>query len=70
MEIKVGDVVRLRKMHPCGSDQWRVVRVGADIKIKCQGCNHQVLLERRIFERKVKAFVPQGIAIDIKDNIS
>lgn len=59
MEIKVGDVVRLRKMHPCGSDQWRVVRVGADIKIKCQGCNHQVLLERRIFERKVKAFVPQ-----------
>ncbi len=57
MEIKLGDMVRLRKRHPCGSYEWRVVRLGADIGIKCQGCNHRVLIERRAFERSVKAFV-------------
>ncbi len=57
MEIKLGDVVRLKKEHPCGSDEWQVVRVGADIGIKCRGCNRRVLLERRDFERRVKELV-------------
>ena len=57
MEIKVGDVVQLKKKHPCGSDQWQVVRVGADIGIKCQKCHHRVLLERGVFERRVKGFL-------------
>ena len=57
MEIKLGDVVRLKKKHPCGSDQWQVVRLGADIKIKCLKCQHQVLLERGVFERRVRALV-------------
>lgn len=57
MEIKVGDVVQLKKKHPCGSDQWQVVRVGADIGIKCQKCQHRVLLERGVFERRVKSFL-------------
>ena len=60
MEIKLGDVVRLRKMHPCGSYDWQVVRLGADIGIKCLKCHHRVLLERRIFERRVKAFLSRG----------
>ena len=60
MEPKLGDIVRLRKKHPCGSYDWQVVRLGADIGIKCQGCNRRVLLERRIFERRVKAVIPQG----------
>ena len=55
MEIKVGDVVRLKKKHPCGSDQWQVVRVGADVGIRCQKCHHRVLLERGVFERRVKS---------------
>ncbi len=57
MEIKLGDVVRLRKKHPCGNDEWEVVRVGADIRIKCLKCQRHVLLERSTFERRVKAFI-------------
>jgi hypothetical protein len=60
MEIKLGDVVRLKKKHPCGSDQWRVVRLGADIGIKCLGCQRRVLLERAVFERRVKEFISRG----------
>ena len=59
-EIKLGDVVRLRKKHPCGSYEWQVVRLGADIGIKCLKCQHRVLLERSVFERRVKTFVSRG----------
>jgi hypothetical protein len=60
MEVKLGDVVRLKKKHPCGSYEWQVMRLGADIGIKCLGCNRRVLLERRDFERRVKEFVLRG----------
>jgi len=60
MEIKLGDVVRLKKKHPCGSYEWEVVRLGADIGIKCVKCQRRVLLERSIFERRVKTFVSRG----------
>ena len=60
MEIKLGDVVRLKKKHPCGSDEWQVVRLGADIGIKCLKCQHRILLERSVFERRVKTFVSRG----------
>ncbi len=60
MEIRLGDVVRLRKKHPCGGYEWRVVRVGADIGIKCCTCGRRVLLPRRAFERRVKTFVSRG----------
>ena len=57
LEIKLGDVVRLRKVHPCGSYEWQVVRLGADIGIKCLKCRRRILLERSVFERRVKEFV-------------
>ena len=57
LEIKLGDVVRLKKKHPCGSYEWQVVRLGAHIGIKCLKCQHYVLLERSIFERRVKAII-------------
>ena len=60
VEIKVGDVVQLRKAHPCGSDKWEVVRVGADIGLKCLKCQRGVLLERGVFERRVKEFVSKS----------
>jgi hypothetical protein len=60
MEIKLGDVVRLRKKHPCGSYEWEVVRLGADIGIKCLKCRRRVLLARSIFERRVKQFISRG----------
>ncbi|HEX78896.1 MAG TPA: DUF951 domain-containing protein [Dehalococcoidia bacterium] len=60
MKIKLGDVVRLKKKHPCGGYQWQVVRLGADIGIKCLQCQRRVLLQRSTFERRVKAFVSRG----------
>jgi hypothetical protein len=60
MEISLGDVVRLRKKHPCGSYEWQVVRLGADIGIKCRGCKRRLLLQRRDFERRVKEFISRG----------
>ena len=60
MEIKLGDVVRLKKKHPCGNYQWQVARLGTDIGIKCLKCGHRVLLKRSVFERRVKAFISRG----------
>ena len=60
VDIKLGDIVRLRKPHPCGSYEWEVVRVGADIGLKCLKCQRRVLLERGTFERRVKEFVPKS----------
>jgi hypothetical protein len=60
IEVKLGDVVRLRKAHPCGSYEWEVVKVGAHIGIKCLNCQRRVLLERSIFERRVKEFVSKA----------
>ena len=60
MEIKLGDVVRLKKKHPCGGYEWQVVRLGADIGIQCLKCRHRVLLERSVFERRVKEFISRG----------
>ena len=54
VDIKVGDVVRLRKAHPCGSYEWEVVRVGTDIGLECLKCHRRVLLERSAFERRLK----------------
>jgi hypothetical protein len=60
VEIKLGDVVRLKKTHPCGSYEWQVVRLGADIGLKCLKCHRRILLSRSVFERRVKEFVSRG----------
>jgi hypothetical protein len=60
IDVQVGDVVRLRKPHPCGGYDWQVVRIGADIGLKCQTCDHRVLLTRREFEKRVKTFVQRA----------
>ena len=60
VEIKLGDVVRLKKKHPCGSYEWQVVRLGADIGIKCLKCQRRVLIERSVLERGVKGLVSRG----------
>jgi hypothetical protein len=53
-DVRVDDLVRLRKPHPCGSYEWRVVRIGADIGLKCQVCGRRVLMDRRTFNKRVK----------------
>ncbi|MSQ34069.1 MAG: DUF951 domain-containing protein [Dehalococcoidia bacterium] len=60
LEVRLGDVYRLKKPHPCGSAEWRVVRLGADIGLRCLGCQHRILLERRLFERRVVGLVAKG----------
>lgn len=56
----IGDVVRLKKPHPCGGFDWTVVRLGADIGVKCLGCGRRVLLPRRELERRVRVFVSRA----------
>ncbi|NLD46764.1 MAG: DUF951 domain-containing protein [Clostridiaceae bacterium] len=60
----IGDVVELRKQHPCGSKQWEVTRIGADFKIKCLGCDHLVMLPRTKFEKSVKKIIKACGTID------
>jgi hypothetical protein len=60
----VGDVVRLKKPHPCGGFDWSVVRLGADIGVKCQTCGRRVLLARRDLERRMRLFVTRASASD------
>ena len=60
----VGDVVQLKKSHPCGGFDWSVVRLGADIGIKCQTCGRRVLLPRRDLERRLRQFVSRAPAVD------
>jgi hypothetical protein len=57
VEVRVDDVVRLRKPHPCGSYDWRVYRIGADIGLRCLKCDHRVMLARSVFERRLKSIV-------------
>ena len=63
MELRLGDVVRLKKPHPCGSNEWVVMRLGADIGIKCLKCQHYVLLERPVLERRIKGFIARGDSV-------
>lgn len=59
-EIRMHDVVEMRKKHPCGSAIWTVTRIGADIKIKCQGCGRVVMLDRVEFLRRRKKLITPG----------
>lgn len=54
LDLRIDDVIQLRKPHPCGSNEWKVIRLGADIGLECRGCQHRILLTRRELSRKVK----------------
>ena len=60
MALLLGDVVRLRRKHPCGGDAWLVDRLGADIGLRCQTCGRHVLIERPTLERRFGAFIQRG----------
>lgn len=59
-EVFLGDIVQLRKKHPCGSYAWKVVRVGADIGLICQGCGRRVLLTRGVFNKQLKTVLQRA----------
>ena len=60
IDFRMEDVLRLRKPHPCGGYEWLVVRLGADIGLRCLSCKHRVLLDRRTLEKRLKVFVSRG----------
>jgi hypothetical protein len=60
LELRLDDVVQLRKPHPCGGSEWRIVRLGADIGLRCLTCGRRVLLPRREVERRIKRFIARG----------
>ena len=54
MEYNIGDIVRLKKKHPCGSFEWKILRVGAEFRLKCMGCEHQIMIARKLVEKNTK----------------
>ncbi|MEI7745652.1 MAG: DUF951 domain-containing protein [Chloroflexota bacterium] len=60
LELYLGDVLHLRRRHPCGGDTWLVDRLGADIGLRCETCGRHVLVERSALERRIAAFVRRG----------
>ena len=54
MEYSLGDIVQMKKPHPCGDNKWRIIRVGMDVKIRCLGCGHIVMLSHEVFTKRLK----------------
>lgn len=53
-KFDVGDVIRMKKPHPCGSYEWEILRVGADFRLKCAGCGHQIMVSRKLVEKNAR----------------
>ena len=60
MDVRVGDVLELKKQHPCGSKRWQVLRVGMDFKLRCEGCGHELMLPRSKAEKNIKKILRTG----------
>ncbi|WP_059105083.1 DUF951 domain-containing protein [Shouchella shacheensis] len=63
-EFALHDIVAMKKPHPCGENRWKVIRMGMDVRIKCMGCQHSVLLSRREFSKKMKKVVEREHTAD------
>lgn len=63
MDIHVGDVLELKKQHPCGSKRWKVLRVGMDFKLRCEGCGHELMVPRSKAEKSIKKVEREGSAL-------
>ena len=60
MDVRVGDILELKKTHPCGSRQWQVLRVGMDFKLRCLGCGHELMTTRVKAEKSIKRILPRA----------
>lgn len=58
----VGDIIRMKKAHPCGSHEWEILRVGADFRLKCMGCGHQIMVPRKLVEKNTRQITKRGAA--------
>jgi Uncharacterized protein conserved in bacteria len=68
MDLKIGDVIKMKKQHPCGNNAWEIMRTGMDIRLKCGGCGHQVMLPRKQVEKSFRGFIEKQDEQD--DNIN
>ncbi|MCM3359733.1 MULTISPECIES: DUF951 domain-containing protein [unclassified Psychrobacillus] len=59
-KFQLNDIVEMKKQHPCGTNRWKIIRIGADIRIKCEGCQHSVMIPRIEFEKKMKKVLVQA----------
>lgn len=57
MDVRVGDVLELKKAHPCGSKQWKVLRIGMDFRLVCQGCGHELMIQRGKIEKNIRKII-------------
>lgn len=57
MDVRVGDIVEMKKTHPCGSKRWQVLRVGMDFRLRCQGCQHELMIPRSRIEKSIKKII-------------
>lgn len=62
LDYEVGDVVKLKKPHPCGSSEWEILRVGADFRLKCVGCGHQIMVARKLVEKNTRGLTKKYIS--------
>ena len=56
---ELGDIVKLKKQHPCGSNEWEILRVGADFRLKCLGCGHQIMIARKLVDKNTRGIRKQ-----------
>jgi hypothetical protein len=62
MEIELGDILLMKKEHPCGEKRWKVLRTGADIRMKCEGCGHEVMLPRHKITKNIRSIIKSSTA--------
>ena len=62
LDYEVGDVVKLKKPHPCGSSEWEILRVVADFRLKCVGCGHQIMVARKLVEKNTRGLTKKNIS--------
>ena len=61
VNYEVGGIVKLKKQHPCGSSEWKIMRVGADFRLQCMGCGHQLMISRKLVEKNTRGYRSESI---------
>lgn len=59
-KLQIGDIIKMKKQHPCGTNEWEILRVGMDFRLRCIGCDRQVMLSRKIVEKGFRGFIRRG----------
>ena len=60
LDLQVGDVIKMKKPHPCGANEWEILRTGMDFRLKCEGCGHQVMVSRKLVEKNFRGIVKKA----------